>query len=295
MADNIGNKAAHDYHLDTPVAQEGFYVKGAAHCDWGMKSRLGRMFRPESGNTVMLAFDHGYIMGPTAGLERLDLVIPPLIPYVDVLMGTKGAMRACIPPASSAAKCVRVTYDTTVLFDEMSNGGGIACDIENAIRMNADCMAVQTFLGAPGESRSLELLARTADAGERYGIPTLGVVAVGKQMERTEKFFLLATRVLAENGANIVKSYYCNGFERVAAACPAPIVIAGGKKLPELEALEMAYKAIQEGARGVDMGRNIFQSDCPAGMARAIGAVVHKGYTPRQAYEVYESVKHKEV
>ena len=153
MADNIGNKAAHDYHLDTPVAQEGFYVKGAAHCDWGMKSRLGRMFRPESGNTVMLAFDHGYIMGPTAGLERLDLVIPPLIPYVDVLMGTKGAMRACIPPASSAAKCVRVTYDTTVLFDEMSNGGGIACDIENAIRMNADCMAVQTFLGAPGESR----------------------------------------------------------------------------------------------------------------------------------------------
>ena len=295
MADNIGNKAAHDYHLDTPVAQEGFYVKGAAHCDWGMKSRLGRMFRPESGNTVMLAFDHGYIMGPTAGLERLDLVIPPLIPYVDVLMGTKGAMRACIPPASSAAKCVRVTYDTTVLFDEMSNGGGIACDIENAIRMNADCMAVQTFLGAPGESRSLELLARTADAGERYGIPTLGVVAVGKQMERTEKFFLLATRVLAENGANIVKSYYCDGFERVAAACPAPIVIAGGKKLPELEALEMAYKAIQEGARGVDMGRNIFQSDCPAGMARAIGAVVHKGYTPRQAYEVYESVKHKEV
>ena len=294
MADNIGNKAAHDYHLDTPVAQEGFYVKGAAHCDWGMKSRLGRMFRPESGNTVMLAFDHGYIMGPTAGLERLDLVIPPLIPYVDVLMGTKGAMRACIPPASSAAKCVRVTYDTTVLFDEMSNGGGIACDIENAIRMNADCMAVQTFLGAPGESRSLELLARTADAGARYGIPTLGVVAVGKQMERTEKFFLLATRVLAENGANVVKSYYCDGFERVAAACPVPIVIAGGKKLPELEALEMAYKAIQEGARGVDMGRNIFQSDCPAGMAQAIGAVVHQGYTPQQAYEVYESVKHKE-
>lgn len=295
MADNIGNKAAHDYHLDTPVALDGFFVKGAAHSDWGMQNRLARLFNPKSGNTVMLAFDHGYIMGPTAGLERIDLVIPPLIPYVDVLMGTKGVIRSCISPAARVAKCVRVTYDTTILFDEMSNGGGIACDIENAIRMNADCMAVQTFLGAPGESRSLELLARTADAGTKYGIPTLGVVAVGKQMERTEKFFQLATRVLAENGANIVKSYYCEGFERVAAACPVPIVIAGGKKLPELEALEMAYRAIQEGAHGVDMGRNIFQSDCPAGMAQAIGAVVHQGSTPKEAFQVYEAVKNGEI
>ena len=152
MADNIGNKAAHDYHLDIAPVQEGFYVKGAAHCDWGMKNRLSRLFDPKSGNTVMLAFDHGYIMGPTAGLERIDVVIPPLIPYVNVLMGTKGILRSCISPAAPVAKCVRVTYDTTVLFDEMSNGGGIACDIENAVRMNADCMAVQTFIGAPGES-----------------------------------------------------------------------------------------------------------------------------------------------
>ena len=254
MADNIGNKAAHDYHLDVPVAQEGFYVRGAANCDFGMKSRLARMFNPKSGNAVMLAFDHGYIMGPTAGLERIDLVIPPLIPYVDVLMGTKGVIRSCISPAQRVARCVRVTYDSTVLYDDMS-------------------------------------LCRTADAGARYGIPTLGVVAVGKEMERTEKFFLLATRVLAENGANIVKSYFCDGFERVAAACPVPIVIAGGKKLPELEALEMAYKAIDQGAHGVDMGRNIFQSDCPAGMAQAIGKVVHEGYTAQQAYEVYQEVK----
>ena len=292
MADNVGNKAAKEYYLDVPVAQQGFYVKGAAHNDWGMKNRMSRLFNPKSGNTVMLAFDHGYIMGPTAGLERIDVVIPPLIPHVDVLMGTWGVIRTCIDPAAQVAKCVRVTYDTTVLFDEMSNGGGIVCDIENAIRMNADCMAVQTFMGTPGESRSLELLARTADAGMRYGIPTLGVVAVGKQMERTERFFQLATRVLAENGANVVKSYYCDGFEHVAAACPVPIVIAGGKKLPELEALEMAFKAISEGAHGVDMGRNIFQSDCPSGMAQAIGKVVHEGYTPKQAYEVYETIKY---
>ena len=203
MADNIGNKAAHDYHLDVPAAQEGFYVKGAANCDFGMKSRLARIFSPKSGNTVMLAFDHGYIMGPTAGLERIDVVIPPLIPHVDVLMGTRGVFRTCISPAARVAKCVRVTYDSTVLFDDMSSGGGIACDIENAVRADADCVAVQTFIGAPGESRSLELLARTVDAATGYGIPTLGVVAVGKDMERTEKFFLLATRVLAENGANI--------------------------------------------------------------------------------------------
>lgn len=293
MADNIGNKAAKDYHLDIPAATEGFYVKGASHCDWGMKNRLAHMFDPKSANTVMLAFDHGYIMGPTAGLERIDVVIPPLTKYVNVLMGTRGILRSCISPSDSVAKCVRVTYDSTVLFDDMSNGGGIACDIENAIRMNADCMAVQTFIGSAGESRSLELLARTADAGTRYGIPTLGVVAVGKEMERTEKFFLLATRVLAETGANIVKSYYCEGFEKVASACPVPIVIAGGKKLPEMEALEMAYRAIAEGAHGVDMGRNIFQSDSPAGMAAAIGKVVHEGYTPAQAYEVYETIKNE--
>lgn len=293
MADNIGNKAAHDYHLDTPAIQEGFYVKGASHCDWGMKTRLARMFDQKSGNTVMLAFDHGYIMGPTAGLERIDLVIPPLIPYVNVLMGTRGIFRSCIDPAAQVGRCLRVTYDSTVLYDDMSNGGGFASNMENALRMNADCVAVQTFIGSAGESRSLELLARTADAGARYGVPTLGVVAVGKEMERTEKFFLLATRVLAENGANIVKSYYCEGFERVAAACPVPIVIAGGKKLPELEALEMAYKAIQEGAHGVDMGRNIFQSDSPAGMAQAIGKVVHEGYTPTQAFEVYQEVKNQ--
>ena len=293
MADNVGNKAAHDYHLDVPAAQGSFYVKGAAHCDWGMKTRLARIFNPQSGNTVMLAFDHGYIMGPTAGLERIDLVIPSLIPYVDVLMCTRGMFRACIPPDARVGRCLRVTYDSTVLYDDMSNGGGFSGDMENALRMNADCVAVQTFIGAPGESRSLELLARTADAGARYGVPTLGVVAVGKEMERTEKFFLLATRVLAENGANIVKSYYCEGFEKVAAACPVPIVIAGGKKLPEPEALEMAYRAICEGAHGVDMGRNIFQSDCPAGMAQAIGRVVHEGFTPQQAYEVYQEIKNR--
>ncbi len=291
MADAIGNKDPHNYHLDEPQVNGSFHVKGAGHLDWGMQNRLGKMFNAKSGNTVMLAFDHGYFMGPTEGLERIDLVIPPLMPYVDVLMCTKNIMRTCIPPETSKAKCLRATHDTSVLFDDLSNGGGISCDVENALRMNADCVAIQTFIGTAGEARSLELLCRMSDEATRYGLPTLGVVAVGKEMARTERFFLLATRMLAENGANIVKSYYCEGFEHVASACPVPIVIAGGKKLPEMDALEMAYRAINEGAHGVDMGRNIFQSDCPTGMAKAIGMVVHEGYTAKQAYEVYEEMK----
>ena len=154
-------------------------------------------------------------------------------------------------------------------------------------------MAIQCFIGGAGEARSLETLCRAVDAGERYGIPVLGVTAVGKEMARTTQYFLLATRMLAELGASFVKTYYCDDFEKVVAACPVPIVIAGGKKLPEPEALEMAYKAIQEGAHGVDMGRNIFQSDCPAGMAQAIAKVVHEGYTAAQAFEIYETVKHQ--
>jgi len=291
MADNQGNKIAKDYHLDVKPNLEGFYVKGLGNCDWGMKSRLSRIFHPKSGNTVMLAFDHGYIMGSTSGLERLDVTIPPLMDDVDVLMATRGALRACIPPSFGGAICLRTTYDSSVVKEDMSNGGGFACDIENAIRMNAACMAVQTFIGSEGESRSLELLSRSVDAGLRYGIPTLGVVAVGKDMARDTKFFLLATRILAETGAQIVKSYYCDDFEKVAAACPVPIVIAGGKKLPEADALTMAYRAISEGAHGVDMGRNIFQSECPIAMTKAIGKVVHEGFTDKEAYEFFCDIK----
>ena len=293
MADNIGNKAAHDYHLDVPAAQEGFYVKGSAHCSWGMKNRLARMFRPQSGNTVMLAFDHGYIMGPTAGLERIDLVIPPLVPYVDVLMGTRGVIRSCVSPAAQAAKCVRVTYDSTVLYDDMSNGGGIACDINSAIELNADCMAVQTFIGADGQLSSLDNLNRVISAGMRYSIPTMGVCAVGKDMARTDRFFKLATRIIAEMGVQVVKTYDCENFEEVVAACPVPIVVAGGKKLSEPDALKLAYGVIQKGAHGVDMGRNIFQSTHPVAMAQAVSMIVHKGATDKEALEFFQDEIHK--
>lgn len=289
MADATGNKAAKDYHLDVPVADQGFFAKGLGNTDWGMKNRLSRMFSPKSGNTVMLAFDHGYIMGSTAGLERLDVTIAPLCQYADVLMGTRGAIRSCIPPTVNKAVCLRATHDTSVLFEDLSTGSGMAMDMEDALRMNASCLAIQCFVGGKGERDSLDALCRAADAGYRYGVPVMGVTAVGKEMERTPKYFLLATRILAELGASVIKTYYCEDFEKVVAACPVPIVIAGGKKLPEADALTMAYRAIQSGAKGVDMGRNIFQSTDPIAMCQAVGKVVHEGYTDKEAYEFFLS------
>ncbi|MEG2018439.1 MAG: 3-hydroxy-5-phosphonooxypentane-2,4-dione thiolase [Clostridium sp.] len=292
MADKDGNQLAKNYHLDIKPPHQSFHVKGAEHAEWGMKDRLSRIFNPKTGKTVMLAFDHGYIMGSTAGLERLDLVVPSLAPEVDVFMATRGAIRTCVPPTFNKGLALRCSAGSSVLDDDMSHEV-IGVNIEEAIRMNASCMAIQTFIGASGEKTSIENLCKTIDAGNRYGIPTLGVVAVGKQMERTTKFFLLATRMLAEFGTHIVKTYYCDDFEKVVAACPVPIVVAGGKKVPEGEALEMAYRAMAEGAAGVDMGRNIFQAEDSLAMCKAIGKVVHENYNAKLAYEFYMDVKNK--
>jgi len=293
MADKDGLKVAKDYHVESPFANtSGFYVKGAGNLDWGMKKHLSNIFDPKSGNTVMFAFDHGYFMGSTAGLERLDLVIPPLIPYVDVLMGTRGALRTCIPPDNRKGIALRVTSGSSMLNDDLSHEV-LAVDIEDSIRMNADCMAVQTFIGADGQLSSLDNLSRCVNAGLRYSIPVMGVVAVGKDMERTDRFFKLATRIVAELGANIIKTYYCENFDEVVAACPVPIVVAGGKKLPENEALTLAYNSIQGGARGIDMGRNIFQSNNPVEMADSIHKIVHEGYTDKEAFEYFTDLINK--
>jgi putative autoinducer-2 (AI-2) aldolase len=287
MADRDGLKIAKDFHVDVPFANQGnFHVKGAANLDWGMKKHLSNIFDPKTGNTVMFAFDHGYFMGSTAGLERLDILIPKLADHVDVLMGTRGALRTCVPPDCRKAIALRTTSGSSMLNDDLSHEV-VAVDIEDAVRMNADCMAVQTFIGADGQLSSIDNLSQTINAGLRHSIPTMGVVAVGKDMERTDRFFKLATRILAEMGVNIVKTYYCENFEEVVAACPVPLVVAGGKKLPEDEALTLAYKVISEGARGVDMGRNIFQSEHSVEMADAIHKIVHEGFTDKEAYEFY--------
>ncbi len=292
MADLDGNKVAKDYGIDKPFHNQSFYIKGMDNIDWGMKDRLSKIFNPKTGKTVMLAFDHGYIMGSTSGLERLDLVLPDLLEEVDCIMGTRGAIRTCVPPIYNKGVALRCSAGSSVLDDDMSFEV-IGVDIDDAIRMNASCMAIQTFIGAPGQKDSIENLVKTIDAGNRYGIPTLGVVAVGKDMERTTKFFLLATRMLAEFGCQIIKTYYCEDFEKVVAACPVPLVVAGGKKLPEKEALTLVYKAISKGAAGVDMGRNIFQAENPKAMARCVGKIVHENYSDAEAYNLYLELKDK--
>lgn len=287
MADLNGLKVAKDYSLDVPFKnQKGFYVKGAENLGWGMKKRLSKIFNPESGNTVMFAFDHGYFMGSVSGLERLDLIVPKVEKHVDALMATRGALRTCVFPENQKATVLRVTSGSSMLDEDLSKEV-VAVDIKDAIRMDADCMAVQVFIGAEGQKDSLENLSKVINKGMEYGIPVMGVVAVGKDMERTSKYFKLATRMIAEMGASIIKTYYCEDLEEVVAACPVPIVIAGGKKLPEKEALTLAYKSIKAGARGVDMGRNIFQSQHPSEMAQAVSLIVHKGYTDEEAYEFY--------
>jgi putative autoinducer-2 (AI-2) aldolase len=282
-----------NYYLDVPQQAEKFYLKGSQSLDWGMKNRLARIFNPVSGRTVMLAFDHGYFQGPTIGLERIDISILPLEPYVDTLMLTRGILRSIVPPSSQKAIVLRVSGGASIL-KELSNEE-IVVDIEDAIRLNVCAMAVQVFIGGEYEKQSISNMTKMIDSGIRYGIPTLAVTAVGKDMKRDARYFRLATRICAELGAHYIKTYYVpEGFETVTAACPVPIVIAGGKKIPELDALTMAYRAIQEGAAGVDMGRNIFQAESPTAMIQAVRAVVHNNEKPEKALELYHSLKNKQ-
>lgn len=292
MADIDGAGETKQFYTDVPAAHEGFPVKGAHQLDWGMRNRLSRIFRPSTGRTVMLAIDHGYFLGPTTGLERIDLTIVPLLEYADALMCTRGILRSSIPSTFGNGVVVRASGGPSTL-KELSNEL-LAVDIDDAVRMNASAMAVQVYIGGEFETQSVKNMTTLVDAGLRVGMPTVGVTAVGKELTRDARYLGLATRICAELGAQVVKTYYCaQGFERVTAGCPVPIVMAGGKKLPELDALTMAYHAVSQGAAGVDMGRNIFQSDAPAAMIQAVGKVVHDLMPPKQAYEFYLTLKHE--
>lgn len=288
MADNDTNKDSADYGIGVPVPRHPFFLKGLDHVDWGMKDRLSRIFQPRSGHTVMLAFDHGYIMGPTSGLERMDLTMPPLIEHADCIMCSRGALRSIVPPTSNKPVSLRYSAGTTVLTDLNDE---CLLDIEDAIRVNASALAVMVAVGSKFEAKTILNLVRTADLGLKYGIPALGVTAVGKELTRDARYLALACRVCAENGATFVKTYHCDtDFEKVAASCPVPIVIAGGKKLPEDQTLQLAYRALQEGAAGVDMGRNVFQAGHPVAMIQAIRAVVHDGRTAQDGFDLYRTL-----
>jgi len=291
MADRDGIKEAKEFYLDQVQGINQFHVKGANHYDWGMKHRLSQLFSPKSGKTIMIAFDHGYIMGATSGLERLDITMPPLIEHADVVMATRGGLRTCIEPTMGKAIALRASGGSSVLREDITKENLVVA-IDDAIRMNASCIAVQVYVGSENESMTIKNLNEAVNLGNQYGIPVLGVVGVGKEMARTPQYFLTATRLVGEMGAHIVKTYYCDDFEKIVAACPVPIVVAGGKKIPEKDALTLTYNAINKGAAGVDMGRNVFQSECPEAMIRAIRKIVHEGWSDTEAYEFY--LKEKE-
>lgn len=290
MADLDDIKDGKDFGIGTPQTNSAFFLKGSGALDWGMQSRLARIFNPASGRTVMLAFDHGYFQGPTTGLERIDINITPLFAHTDVLMCTRGILRSVVPPAVNKPVVLRASGGNSILA-ELSNET-VAVAIEDALRLNVCAMAAQVYIGSEHEHQSIKNIIQLVDQGTRYGMPTMAVTGVGKDMVRDQRYFSLATRIAAEMGAQIIKTYYVDsGFERVAAGCPVPIVIAGGKKLPERDALDMCFQAIDQGASGVDMGRNIFQSESPVAMLKAVHAVVHDNASVAHAYELFLNEK----
>ncbi len=255
--------------------------------EWGMRNRIARMFPAASQNTVMLAVDHGYFMGPTHGLEDPRATIAPLLPHADAIALTRGVLRACVPPESPTPIVLRVSGGATVLREDLSDET-ITVAMRDAARLNVSAVALSVFVGAPGEHRSLANLAKLVDEGQDAGIPVMAITAVGKELEKRDARYLsLACRVSAEIGAHLVKTYYCDGFEKVVEGCPVPLVVAGGPKLDsDRAALELAHAAIEAGAHGLDMGRNIWQSDHPVAMLKALRAIVHERASVAEALDL---------
>lgn len=259
--------------------------------DWGLKNRLARIIKPTTGKTVMLAVDHGYFLGPTSGLEDPAKTVVPLIPYADSLMLTRGVLRNSVPQTADIPIVLRASGGNSILDEDLSNED-ITVSIKDAVRLNVCAMALSIYVGSQYQHKTLVNLAKLVDSGEEYGIPVLAVTAVGKEMVRDERYLSLSCRIAAELGAHFVKTYYCEHFDKLVKKCPIPVVIAGGKKIPELDALQLAYNAISDGAIGVDMGRNIFQSQAPVAMIQAVRALVHGGFSVKKAYALFESLKH---
>ena len=262
--------------------------------DWGLQNRLARIIKPHSGRGVMLAVDHGYFLGPTERLEVPRKTIQPLLPYADSLMLTRGVLRTSVDETYPIPVVLRVSGGASIIGKDLSNEK-ITTSVKEAIRLNATALALSIFVGAPYEHDSLVNLGKLVDEGEEYGIPVLAVTAVGKELEKRDaRYLALSCRIAAEFGAHLVKTYYCENFEKVVNSCPVPVIIAGGPKLStELDALQLTYDALQAGAAGVDMGRNIWQSDYPVPMIKAVRAIVHQRVTVKEAHEIF--TKNKEI
>ncbi|MFQ5885496.1 MAG: 3-hydroxy-5-phosphonooxypentane-2,4-dione thiolase [Thermoplasmata archaeon] len=262
--------------------------------DWGMQNRLSRIIKPRTGHTVMLAVDHGYFLGPTRKLEDPRVTITPLIPHADALMLTRGVLRSSVNPGSNIPVVLRVSGGTSIIGENLANEG-ITTSMEEALRLNVSAVALSIFVGTPYEKQTLMNLSELVNQGEEHGIPVLAVTAVGKELgKRDARYLSLCCRIASELGAHIVKTYYCDGFEKVVDSCPSPIVIAGGPKLEtEMDAFKMTYDAIETGAVGVDMGRNIWQNPNPIAMIKAVRSVVHKKHNAKEAFDVFKREKAK--
>lgn len=259
--------------------------------DWGMTNRFSKIIKSKNGRCVMLAVDHGYFLGPTEKLEVPQRTIEPLLPYIDSIMLTRGVLRTSLSPISDVPIVLRVSGATSIVGDDLSNET-ITTSLEDAIRLNVSCLALSIFVGSKYEHQTLGNLATLVDNGERYGIPILAVTAVGKEMVRDARYLGLACRIAGELGAHVVKTYYCENFEKVIEGCPVPVIIAGGKKLAkEIDVLELTFNAIKDGASGVDMGRNIWQSDHPIAMIKAVRSIVHEGFSLKEATDLLVTEK----
>lgn len=256
-----------------------------------MTNRISKIIKPENGRCVMLAVDHGYFLGPTEKLEVPQKTVEPLLPYIDSIMLTRGVLRTSLPPISNVPIVLRVSGATSIIGEDLSNET-ITTSIEDAIRLNVSCLALSIFVGSKYEHQTLSNLAILVDNGQKYGIPILAVTAVGKEMVRDARYLGLACRIAGELGAHVVKTYYCENFEKVIEGCPVPVIIAGGKKLAnEIDVLELTFNAINEGASGVDMGRNIWQSDHPIAMIKAVRSIVHEGFSIKEAADLLVTEK----
>ena len=257
--------------------------------DWGMKNRLSKIIKPDNSRCVMLAVDHGYFLGPTERLENPRETVGPLLNYADSLMLTRGVLRTSVIPESNTPIVLRVSGGSSIIGENLSKET-IVTSIEDAIKLNASCLALSIFVGSKYEFQTLKNLSKLVNEGEKYGIPVLAVTAVGKEMARDSRYLALACRIAAELGAHIVKTYHCPDFNKVVEGCPVPVIIAGGKKLAEREALQLTFDALRDGASGVDMGRNIWQSDNPVAMIKAVRAIVHENSTVKEAYDQYSNI-----
>ena len=273
--------------METINNYNGGFSAAISNMDWGMKNRMSKIIRPEDGRTVMLAVDHGYFLGPTERLENPTRTIKPLLPYADSLMLTRGVLRTSVNPSTDVPIVLRVSGGSSIVGEDLSKES-ITTSIEDAMKLNASCLALSIFVGSKYEHQTLTNLAKLVDEGERFGIPILAVTAVGKEMARDHRYLALACRIAAELGAHLIKTYYCENFQKVVDGCPVPVIIAGGKKLPnELDALQLACDAVDNGAIGVDMGRNIWQSDYPVAMIRAVRAIVHENSNVKEANDIF--------